>query len=330
VRWIADEGSSVDAVFDRQVLAEPAAGNGPAPLALAVELLDHLVALPGIERYAEELSQAGRNAAAAAAQTGDIRSEARARHSLARILYATYQIDAAAEEAERSQQAAARIGGDYTQADAINLLAMTHADLGRDEEAIALYERAVTVSRVYRDVAAEAAARQNMARSLLVLGRVEDAVRSAQAGLELCRVLGDDVSTGYALFQTGCVYLETGAYQESLTYSVDAARHFAGVHPSMEGAAHASSARALLAIGEPSRALEYAERAVSVLRGTADTWQHATALTALADVLDVAGQPERARGCREEALVMFIMIGAPEADRIRGMLDAPGAVSAAG
>lgn len=330
VRWIADEGSSVDAVFDRQVLAEPSAGDGPAPLALAVELLDHLVALPGIERYAEELSQAGRNAAAAAAQTGDIRSEARARHSLARILYATYQIDAAAEEAERSQQAAARIGGDYTQADAINLLAMTHADLGRDEEAIALYERAVTVSRVYKDVAAEAAARQNMARSLLVLGRVEDAVRSAQAGLELCRVLGDDVSTGYALFQTGCVYLETGAYQESLTYSVDAARHFAGVHPSMEGAAHASSARALLAIGEPSRALEYAERAVSVLRGTADTWQHATALAALADVLDVAGQPERARGCREEALVMFIMIGAPEADRIRGMLDAPGAVSAAG
>jgi uncharacterized protein HemY len=95
----------------------------------------------------------------------------------------------------------------------------------------------------------------------------------------------------------------------------------------MEGAAHASSARALLGLGEPSGALEYAERAVSVLRGTADTWQHATALAVLADVLDVAGQPERARGCREEALAMFAVIGAPEADRIRVMLSDPEATS---
>ncbi|GAA1995223.1 AfsR/SARP family transcriptional regulator [Catenulispora subtropica] len=330
VRWIAAEGNTVEAVFDRHVLTQPASGWSPAPLTLAVELLDHLVALPGIERYAEELAQAGRNAAAAAVQTGDVRSEARARHSLARILYATYQVEAAAVEAERSNLAAERVGGDHTQADAVNLLAMTRADLGRDEEAIALYERAVAVSREFKDVAAEAAARQNMARSLLVLGRVEDAVRSTMAGLELSRALGDDVSTGYALFQTGSVYLETHAYQESSTYFFDAARYFAGVHPSMEGAAHASSARALLALGEASRALDYAERAVTVLRGTADTWQHATALAALADVLDVAGQPERAKGCREEALAMFIVIGAPEADQIRGMLYAPGPVSAAG
>ncbi|MFD0631830.1 NB-ARC domain-containing protein [Catenulispora yoronensis] len=294
VKWIAAEGGTVESVFDRHVLVQPASGWSPAPLALAVELLDHLVALPGIERYAEELAQAGRNAAAAAFQTGDVRSEARARHSLARILYATYQVDSAAREAERSIQAAERIGGDYTQADAINLLAMTRADLGMDEEAIALYERAVAVSQDFKDVAEEAAARQNMARSLLVLGRVEDAVSSTMAGLELCRALGDDVSTGYALFQAGSIYLETRAYQESLTYFIDAARYFSGDHPSMEGAAHASTARALLAIGEAGRALEYAERAVSVLRGTADTWQHATALAALADVLDVAGQPERA------------------------------------
>jgi hypothetical protein len=150
------------------------------------------------------------------------------------------------------------------------------------------------------------------------------------AGLELCRTLGDGVSIGYALFQTGSIYLETRAYYESLTYFIDAAQYFAGVHPSMEGAAHASTARALLSIRETSRALEYAERAVTVLRGTADTWQHATALAALADVLDVAGQPQRARGCREEALTMFIVIGAPEADRIRGTLYAPGPVSAAG
>ncbi|NUP48859.1 MAG: AfsR family transcriptional regulator [Catenulispora sp.] len=330
VRWIAAEGSTVEAVFDRQVLVQPASGWSPAPLTLAVELLDHLVALPGIERYADELAQAGRNAAAAAVQTGDVRSEARARHSLARILYATYQVEAAAQEATRSIRAAEKIGGDYTQADAINLLAMTRADLGMDEEAIALYERAVEASREFKDVAEEAAARQNMARSLLVIGRVEDALRNTMAGLELCRALGDDVSTGYALFQTGSIYLETRAYQESLPYFIDAARYFAGVHPSMEGAAHASTARALLALGEASRALEYAERAVSVLRGTADTWQHATALAALADVLDVAGQPERARGCREEALAMFAVIGAPEADHIRGMLYAPGPVSAAG
>ncbi|NUR26620.1 MAG: AfsR family transcriptional regulator [Catenulispora sp.] len=330
VRWIAAEGSTVEAVFDRHVLIQPGTGWSPAPLTLAHELLDHLVALPGIERYAEELAQAGRNAAAAAVQTGDVRSEARARHSLARILYATYQVDAAALEAERSSQAAECVGGDYTQADAVNLLAMTRADLGLDEDAIALYERAVAVSREFKDVAAEAAARQNMARSLLVLGRVEDALTSTLAGLELSRALGDDVSTGYALFQTGSVYLETRAYQESLTYFVDAARHFAGVHPSMEGAAHASAARALLAIGDASRALEYAERAVIVLRGTADIWQHATALVALADVLGVAGQPERARGCREEALAMFIVIGAPEADHLRGMLYAPGPVSAPG
>jgi tetratricopeptide (TPR) repeat protein len=329
VRWIAAEGSSVDAVFVQRVLTRAPSGAAPAPLALAVELLGHLVALPGIERYAEELSQAARNAAAAAVETGCVKSEARARHSLARILYAAYQIEDAADEAERSHRAAELAGGDETQADAVNLLAMTRADLGRDGEAIALYEHAVIVSQTFGDVAAEAAARQNMARSLLVLGRKEQAVESTMAGLALCRALGDEVSTGYALFQTGSIYLETGAYQESLTYFVDAARCFAGVHPSMEGAAYASSARALLSLGEPSRALEYAERAVSVLRGTADTWQHATALAALADVLDVAGQPERARGCREEALAMFIVIGAPEAERVRGMLYAPDAASAA-
>ena len=331
VRWIAEEGSSVDAVFNRRVLTRPACGaSAVAPLTLAVELLDHLVSLPGIERYADELSTAARNAAAAAVETGDARSEARVRHSLARVLYATYQIEAAAEEAERSHRAAEAVGGDETQADAVNLLAMTYADLGRDAEAIALYERAVDASREFGDVASEAAARQNMARSLLVLGRTEEALESTMAGLALCRALGDDVSTGYALFQTGSIYLQTLAYRESLTYFVEAARYFSDVHPSMEGAAHASSARALLGLGEPSGALEYAERAVSVLRGTADTWQHATALAVLADVLDVAGQPERARGCREEALAMFAVIGAPEAERIRGMVSDPEATWAPG
>ena len=330
VRWIADEGSCVDAVFNRRVLTRPpCVGSAAAPLTLAVELLDHLVSLPGIERYADELSTAARNAAAAAVESGDVRSEARVRHSLARVLYATYQIEAAAEEAERSHRAAESVGGDETQADAVNLLAMTYADLGRDAEAIALYERAVDVSRAFGDVASEAAARQNMARSLLVLGRTEEALESTMAGLALCRALGDDVSTGYALFQTGSIYLQTHAYRESLTYFTEAARYFADVHPPMEGAAHASSARALLGLGEPSGALEFAERAVSVLRGTADTWQHATALAVLADVLDVAGQPERARGCREEALAMFVVIGAPEADRIRLMLSGPEATSAA-
>ncbi|MEY9859206.1 DNA-binding SARP family transcriptional activator [Catenulispora sp. GAS73] len=330
VRWIADEGSSVDAVFNRRVLTRGACEAGVAPLALAVELLDHLVSLPGIERYADELSAAARNAAAAAVESGDVRSEARVRHSLARVLYATYQIEAAAEEAELSHRAAEAVGGDETQADAVNLLAMTYADLGRDAEAIELYERAVSVSREFGDVASEAAARQNMARSLLVLGRTEKALESTMAGLALCRALGDDVSTGYALFQTGSIYLQTLAYRESLTYFAEAAQYFSDVHPSMEGAAHASSARALLGLGEPSGALEHAERAVSVLRGTADTWQHATALAVLADVLDVAGQPERARGCREEALAMFVVIGAPEAGRIRGMLADPEATSAPG
>ena len=331
VRWIAEEGSCVGAVFNRRVLTHPPCGDdGVAPLTLAVELLDHLVSLPGIERYADELSAAARNAAAAAVECGDVRSEARVRHSLARILYATYQIEAAAEEAERSHRAAESVGGDETQADAVNLLAMTYADLGRDAAAIALYERAVSVSRAFGDVASEAAARQNMARSLLVLGRTEQALESTMAGLALCRALGDDISTGYALFQTGSIYLQTRAYKESLTYFTEAALYFADVHPPMEGAAHASSARALLGVGEASGALEYAERAVSVLRGTADTWQHATALAVLAEVLDVAGQPERARGCREEALAMFVVIGAPEADRIRGALSAPEATSAAG
>ncbi|MBS2550240.1 winged helix-turn-helix domain-containing protein [Catenulispora sp. NL8] len=328
VRWIADEGSSVDAVFNRSALTRPPCGaDGVGPLTLAVELLDHLVSLPGIERYAEELAAAARNAAAAAVECGDVRSEARVRHSLARILYATYQIEAAADEAERSHRAAESVGGDETQADAVNLLAMTYADLGRDAEAIALYEHAISVSRTFGDVASEAAARQNMARSLFVVGRTDDALESTMAGLALCRALGDDVSTGYALFQTGSIYLQTRSYQESLTYFADAARYFADVHPPMEGAAHASSARALLGLGEPNRALEYAERAVSVLRETADTWQYATALAVLADVLDLAGQPERARGCREEALAMYVEIGDPEADRIRGMLSDPEATS---
>ncbi|NEE22290.1 tetratricopeptide repeat protein, partial [Streptomyces sp. SID7499] len=75
-----------------------------------------------------------------------------------------------------------------------------------------------------------------------------------------------------------------------------------------------------IASGQPAQAAQYAELALTVLRGIGGEWRRGNVLTVLGRALAGIGQTGRAQVCWNEALEIYDELGSPEADGVRSLL----------
>ncbi|MEL5955559.1 NB-ARC domain-containing protein [Streptomyces sp. CLV115] len=189
---------------------------------------------------------------------------------------------------ERAADSFLRTGDALGHARTLNYRGLAHQRLGKPDRAAEFFGRAAAELPACGDRRAGALARFNLADVALSRGLYDDAARDAGAAREVLREAGD-------------------------TYNTARADALAG--------------RAYLGLGLLDRAETGLRAALDALRPMSADHETARALGGLALVSERRGQPELARQCYREALILYSGVGGPgsaDAREVRDRLDALG------
>ncbi|WLQ41410.1 BTAD domain-containing putative transcriptional regulator [Streptomyces laculatispora] len=257
----------------------------------------------------------------AATVTGDARSEARARTTLAQVHSTAGRFDQAEDEARQAMVLASSIDDIWTHCNAPNELGIIAGYRNRLDEAEVLLQQTITAFRADTNQAGEASALCNLSRVHLAIGRTASAVELAGQGIDLYARLGLTLrlangryALGLALTRAGRQNEAEGRLSEALTVFRESRQRL------WEGMTLFRLAEVHLAAQRPARAAAFSEQALTVLLHIGGEWRRANVLTVLGQALDGIGQADRANVCWREALAVFDQLKAPESDIVRGLL----------
>ncbi|MCX4770622.1 BTAD domain-containing putative transcriptional regulator [Streptomyces sp. NBC_01285] len=257
----------------------------------------------------------------AATVTGDARSEARARTTLAQVHSTAGRFDQAEDEARQAMVLASSIDDIWTHCNAPNELGIIAGYRNRLDEAEVLLQQTITAFRADTNQAGEASALCNLSRVHLAIGRTASAVELAGQGIDLYARLGLTLrlangryALGLALTRAGRQNEAEGRLSEALTVFRESRQRL------WEGMTLFRLAEVHLAAQRPARAAAFSEQALTVLLHIGGEWRRANVLTVLGQALDGIGQADRASVCWREALAVFDQLKAPESDIVRGLL----------
>ncbi|MDJ0460703.1 AfsR/SARP family transcriptional regulator [Streptomyces sp. H27-C3] len=265
----------------------------------------------------ETTAVAARDAAHAA---GDTRAEGRARTTLTNVLLVSGRFDAADEEA-RLATVQARAAGDPVPV----------AWASNDRGIIALYQnRHADGERYLRDAIdnfracgsrpGEASALCNLSRIHVSMNRTSSAVELAEQGIAIYDELGLTLRLANGRFALGIALTAAGRPDEALDELGASLLVFRDNRQRLwEGTTHFRIAQAHLTALRPAQAAQHAEQALA-LHCIGGDWMRGNVLTTLGRALDRLGQVDRARACWREALSIYEVTGAAEADEVHALL----------
>ena len=165
-------------------------------------------------------------------------------------------------------------------------------ELGRLEEAEALFEQGLRIAEDDGDPETASWTRSNLSLLMAMRGEVEAAIGLARSNCEATERLGDVFSRTVALGNLGAVQLIVGDFAASLE-SMEAAervyREAMGDGGEMEAWRGSVRARALAGLGRGEEALPVAQEAVAFAREHGMLWPLPLALLALAQARAAAG-----------------------------------------
>ena len=100
--------------------------------------------------------------------------------------------------------------------DALGSLGLAYANLGQYQEAVALYEQQLIITREIGDRQGEGAALGNLGLVYTDLGQYQEAVALYEQHLVIARAIGNHQGEGIALGNLGIAYADLGQYQEAI------------------------------------------------------------------------------------------------------------------
>ncbi|WP_434590989.1 BTAD domain-containing putative transcriptional regulator [Streptomyces sp. A5-4] len=265
----------------------------------------------------ETTAVAARDAAHAA---GDTRAEGRARTTLTNALLVSGRFDAADEEA-RLATVQARAAGDPVPV----------AWASNDRGIIALYQNrhadgehylrdAIDNFRACGSRPGEASALCNLSRIHVSMNRTSSAVELAEQGIAIYDELGLTLRLANGRFALGIALTAAGRPDEALDELGESLLVFRDNRQRLwEGTTHFRIAQAHLTAQRPAQAAQHAEQALA-LHCIGGDWMRGNVLTTLGRALDRLGQVDRARACWREALSIYEVTGAAEADEVQALL----------
>ncbi|MEU7900458.1 BTAD domain-containing putative transcriptional regulator [Nonomuraea sp. NPDC049152] len=302
---------------------EQAARTTGTPVHQVVQLLDMAADALGYESDPARYEQLGDLVVSAAVESAERALEAQARCLRGLTRVSRSHLDAATEDGLASRELSLQQGDLDTYAESLNLLALSAMSRRQMTEAVDWYFQAVEVWRSLDDKADLALGLGNLARALIDLGRVSEAIAAAQEAEQISLGLGDGRPDPSAAYQLGIVLREAGYPGEALVkLEIALAEYRRLKQRTWEGAVLFRIAETHLASSASERALDYAEDALGILAEAGDEWGQGMALTALGRALGELGQPGRSRACLREALEIFDRLSLPEAADVRLLLDA--------
>lgn len=307
-------------------------------------------------------------AAACAHQSGDRAAEARSSALLGSSLVRLGEDAAGVERLERALELVEPEVDPDTLVNALNALAVVAVQAGDYATALTRLQSALTTVRAGATVRTEAPLLGNIAVVLLRLGDLDGAAAHQEQALRSSDERGDRATALVALSNLSEVHLLRGDLEAASDAAREALTR--GPEPVMEGAARSNLAQALAALGHIDEARTEQRQALEVLRTTGDQHLEASALNDLGEIelmaqdpsaaaaafgrsgalagrlgdpfqlarhheglartADVEADPAGAREHGSIALRLYDELGAPEADRVRGLLERwgqPGSVA---
>jgi DNA-binding SARP family transcriptional activator/tetratricopeptide (TPR) repeat protein len=222
----------------------------------------------------------------------------------------------------RTGLASARRCGDRRgEAWMLNDLGGGYFDLRRLDDALTSVSKALDIRRELGDRPGEALCLNNLGIIYLELRQFRCAARSARQALALCRVAGDRRDEAAALHGLGEIHRKLGRPAQSLPCFERSLALFRDINE------RRGECIALQSIGEGYHDLRrsgegvgYLRQALAIHRQVSDRPGEAEALRTLGDLLIAVSQPEAARRCWHQALVILDDLRDPRAAEIRDRL----------
>jgi DNA-binding SARP family transcriptional activator len=313
--WLGGESANLCAV-----IAEATHGEAP-DLAMAADLLLSLEPLTMSGTHLWEFEQTARLVITAGMERDDLVAQCRAGYILALILHEGFRIDEAEEAFRSTADQAERTGDLIIKAESLNGLGVIAMEQRRYDVASTLLRQAIDGFRLLGARSSEANSLGNLARTALALGRAEDAVLAAEDGVRIYREIGSTVAAAKATYNLGIALHGAGCAEDAIACFSDCLGTFRDTAQRLwEHHTLYRRSEAHLALGRLSAAIADAECSLAVSRENDHRFGEGRALVALGRTLAEIGAADRSRGCWEQALEIFVAIGAPAADDVRTLL----------
>jgi tetratricopeptide (TPR) repeat protein/transcriptional regulator with XRE-family HTH domain len=215
----------------------------------------------------------------------------------------------------------AQAGNQAGQARTLSNLAMIDYQQGRHRRASERFQEALTLHRAVADRVGEGRDLGNLGAIDLRQGRYQQARSRFEQVLALCEETGDQASQALVLSGLGDLDLRQGRYAEAVDYQRQSLeicqriRHKSGEAVAINGLGEVS-----LATGNTADAMNWHAAACDLSAQTGEKRELARAHDGLARACHADGDHHQARCHWEEALALYLVLGAPEADEIRTRL----------
>jgi DNA-binding SARP family transcriptional activator/Flp pilus assembly protein TadD len=195
---------------------------------------------------------------------------------------------------------------------ALHGLGVTYHDMGRFDEALNHYGRALAIRSEIGDRMAEASTVNNIGVLLEHRGSYEESIRYSLRSLNILHELGDRWGEGVVLNSIGTVRLKQGRHREALDY-LEQALPIRKEIGDLHGVAGSLDTLGLtfLGLGDISAALRHCTESLAIIRKVGDRANEAEVLGNIARIHTRAGRHREAADRWTEALAITRELGQP-------------------
>ena len=188
-----------------------------------------------------------------------------------------------------------------------------------DPEGIACLESSLAIRREIGDQMGEAQAANNVADTYQQLGRTDEALDLYRRALDLNREIGYRYGEGVSLVNVGWTLLDLDRAGEAISYLQRARDTFADIdYVDGAGYALHILGRCYLSLRRDAEALSCLQEALSCHRASGNRRRQAATLTSIGTAQSRVGLAAEARGSWAEAMAIFTDLGdSAEADKVR-------------
>ncbi|MGH3929156.1 MAG: ATP-binding protein [Pseudonocardiaceae bacterium] len=254
---------------------------------------------------------------------GDHYAETTALTGLAIVFRATGRLTEAIAHGRQALSVARDSGHRLEEARARNILGTVYREIGRYEEALAHLTEAVALRRELRYRPGVADSLTSIAVTLLALGRCGEAAEHAEHAYRLWTQLDHREGQARSLIALASALHQLGRSAEALDHcrlALELAQSI-GHHYTM-GKALSTLSDIHRHQGAFQHAADRAAEAVELCCATGHLLGQARARVSSGLALAAFGRPDEARAQLNAALVIFVDVGNPEAERVRALLAA--------
>ena len=305
----------------RCVIACALQNTGEGSLRRAVDLL--LLTRDMAESGANnrQYEQANRTLLDAALEVDDKHAAGRAHWSLSPIYTQLGKLSEADEHAKLATLLGIAAGDSFTSANGLNDRGIIASIEHKLDEAEAYLNEALIAFRDNDNKQSEASALCNLSRVHLDTGRVDSAIHLAEQGVSCYRQAGASRRLGNGMYALGMALTLAGRFDEATQQLTEALVIFRDSRQRFwEGMTYLRLAEVELAARRPAGAANYAEQALSALRGIGGGQWRANALTTLGHALNQVGHTGRAKVCWQEVVSIHEQMDLPVDTELQNLI----------